>query len=119
MKSREATALAERLADAWPGKATQGTLNVFADRLAAWDLDPASRAVERLIDGCRYFPSVVELREAYGAEGGSLPDAGRRMSPPVPAALGPVDEAEVARLRSTLRQRLCGRVGSGRREGAG
>jgi hypothetical protein len=84
VRSDQAARLARQLLAAFPTPgATAETLAVFARRLEPWELGTAERAVERLIDHCRGFPRVVELREAYQAEGGQLPDAGRDMSPPV------------------------------------
>jgi hypothetical protein len=89
----------KHLAAAWPdAQLGPGTQEIYAKRLVPWELGAAERAVERLIDSCRRFPSVVDLREAYMAEGGDLPDPGRNMSPRVdPDRPDPTPEERVTR----------------------
>jgi len=76
--------LARRLLGAWPSSgANERTAEVYADRLLRMEEDSAAAVVERLIDHCRYLPTIVELRESYREEVGGA-DPGRNMSPADP-----------------------------------
>jgi hypothetical protein len=121
---QRAAALASRLLSAWPDSgASPQTAAIFADRMQSWELLPAQRAVERLIDSQRRFPSVAELREAYAAEGGSGADPGRNMSPavrPLPPEPGAGERLEIERLQAELRARIALRAAEDQeRYGAG
>ncbi len=98
MRADQAIALAERIVAAFPdARAGDATVDVFVDRLLPWDYGTAAAAVENLIDSSRRFPHVADLRDAYAAAGGNLPDPGRRMSPPLaPVRELTADEREAA-----------------------
>lgn len=119
MNQQQATRLALRLAAAFPSAAiTPDVVALRAEKMRAWELAAAERAVETLIDHGRMFPTVAELREAYAGAGGKIADPARDMSPPrrhqrdvspatpeqVQAAIRKVDEA-VALYRERRRRR--------------
>ncbi|OGR95235.1 MAG: hypothetical protein A2V88_12940 [Elusimicrobia bacterium RBG_16_66_12] len=109
MNAEAAARLARCLASAWPERATQGWVDLVAERLARWEEPLASKAVESLIDGQPRLPSVYDLRGAYAAAGGDVADPGRRMSPRATPPRGPLslaERAEVARLRAEVRHLL-------------
>jgi hypothetical protein len=80
-----AAELAKRLADAFGAwdRINLSTITIYAEKMEPWDEDLAAEAVENLIDYSRRFPNVIDLREAYAAAGGDVPDPGRSMSPEV------------------------------------
>lgn len=109
MKAEQAVELATRIVAAFPdARAGDATVDVFVDRLLPWDHAIAAAAVENLIDVLRRFPYVSDLRDAYAAAGGNVPDPGRRMSPPLAPVRELTDEEreEAAVERRALLDRL-------------
>lgn len=107
MNAKDAAFLGRRLIAAFPA-GTAETSKIFAEKMADWDHDRATDAVETLIDYSRGLPTVFDLREAYLAAGGSLPDASRNMSPERPRAKGPtvvLDETEIRAVIARLTRR--------------
>jgi hypothetical protein len=93
MNPKDAAHLAARIARAYPTafysiQQRDEAVALFAEKLEPWDIGPATRAVEQVIENCRRFPSLMDLREAYAYRGGALPDPGRDMSP---AAFDPAE----------------------------
>lgn len=101
MNALDASQLAKRLAAAFPGVVTVASIALRAEKMADWELSAAERAVESLIDFGRGYPTVAEMREAYTAAGGNLPDPSRNMSPP--RHRRPDAPAEPTEIRALLR----------------
>ena len=101
--------------NAYPGtyyRDVDATILSFARHIEPWDQGIMIVAVRNLIQECRTFPTVLDLREEYMEQGGDLPDPGRNMSPVVertePGSPGVAMPPEIRRRIRELERRYSG-----------
>lgn len=75
MRASEAIRLVELLQGAYPRQELpQSTVEVYAMALADIDLEDGLRAVTRLVQTSKWFPTISEIREQVAEEQSELPE---------------------------------------------
>lgn len=69
MNKQEAVKLLGRLVAAFPAcKLTQDSVNLYVDRLMAFEQLRAASAIECVIDNCKFFPSWAQILETMNGD---------------------------------------------------
>lgn len=63
MKESEAYEIVLMLQAAYGREMPDSTVKLYRAKLAQLDVKPCKRAVDRLIDTCKFLPSIAEIRE--------------------------------------------------------